>query len=398
MKRYILTLLISTSLWLSCYEEVDKTRPAGTGKVPENVENVVVEPTKGGALVTYKAPTDISIVSVVAKINGPEGYYAEKMVSIFAPALEIEGLPNTSKYTISLTTRDLDGNESDNLEKEFSPKLPHYIETFNSIKIEPVLGAMDYSWENPDSVPLTFFLMYKDTLTGKYIESNIIASNRKKQTFREIEIPFAKTNFAVRVADKWGNMSVLKDTLCSPKPEYRLPPESFKKLILFNDTNLSNWGAKYTNLYDGDPKTAIHSPVKPEQWPVVFSVDLGQEVKITRLVMWQRQDDMRPNVIFNMGTPKTFELFYANERPAQDGNWDDWTPAGEYSWVKPSGLPLGKVSDADIAAVYDGCSVFMPDDSPSARYIRLKITENFNPSFRYSVFTELGVFGVFDNH
>jgi hypothetical protein len=89
---------------------------------------------------------------------------------------------------------------------------------------------------------------------------------------------------------------------------------------------------------------------------------------------------------------KKFEV-YGSALPNYDGSWDaSWTKLTEYTLIKPSGLPLGQVSQADIDAVRLGEELMLPSHAP-IRYIRVKILEVWQLGGKTTNIAEMSFWG-----
>jgi len=65
--------------------------------------------------------------------------------------------------------------------------------------------------------------------------------------------------------------------------------------------------------------------------------------------------------------------------PNSNGSWDDsWTYLMTIESVKPSGLPMGQLSDEDRQLILDGEEFTFPSDIPPVKYIRFKILETWS--------------------
>ena len=75
-----------------------------------------------------------------------------------------------------------------------------------------------------------------------------------------------------------------------------------------------------------------------------------------------------------------------------DGSDEGWTMLGEFQSVKPSGLPVGTLTDADIAYARAGESYDIPEVGVF-RYLRIKVLESWGGEQAVH-FMELEFFGI----
>jgi hypothetical protein len=112
------------------------------------------------------------------------------------------------------------------------------------------------------------------------------------------------------------------------------------------------------------------------QIPCWFTFDAGVSTSISRFKVWQANDRL-----YKGESVKTFEL-YGSNAPAADGSWASWTKIGDYASVKPSGLPVGQNSAADIEYAKAGEEFMAPAATAPFRYYRFKLLSNWgNKSF-----------------
>ncbi len=76
--------------------------------------------------------------------------------------------------------------------------------------------------------------------------------------------------------------------------------------------------------------------------------------------------------------PKRIEIWGSND-PNSDGSDAGWAKLGEFTSVKPSGLPLGQLDDSDRAVAGGGETFTFTNPKTAVRYIRFKILEIWKP-------------------
>ena len=157
-----------------------------------------------------------------------------------------------------------------------------------------------------------------------------------------------------------------------------------------NDHDWNAWGFDDENIYDDNTESYAHT-WGGTGWPQMFTIDLGGLKKFSRMKLWQRLPS--DGFYYAHGNPKTWEVYGRADEPEMDGSWDNWTLINECSMVKPSGLPMGSVTNEDIDAAHDGHEfTFDVDTTPEVRYIRIKITATWDGA-TYCNFAEMSVFG-----
>lgn len=159
-----------------------------------------------------------------------------------------------------------------------------------------------------------------------------------------------------------------------PKFERALSKAGFKDFSLPTDIKDGGYGWLIEYLWDDNfspPGFATQSGVP--QW---FTIDLGVSTTLSKLKIWQANDRL-----YAKESVKKFEV-WGSDNPDMDGSWDSWTKLMTCESVKPSGLPVGENSGADIEYAAAGEEFVFTDGTPKIRYLRLKLLENWgNSSF-----------------
>ena len=172
-----------------------------------------------------------------------------------------------------------------------------------------------------------------------------------------------------------------------PKYETMFDRTKFNALSLPGDEP-SAWGWVLPNLWDGVIGNQGFHTGTSGNWPQVVSIDLGVKGKISRIKEFQRQGDY----IFKDGNIKKFEIWGADTFDPS-GSWVNWTKLMDCISVKPSGSPIGTITDADRAWASAG-EVFVNTLAPDkmVRYIRIKVLESWSGDHYFHA-SELQVFG-----
>lgn len=150
--------------------------------------------------------------------------------------------------------------------------------------------------------------------------------------------------------------------------ERKLDKSKFMELILPGDARTAHgwlmpflWDDKYN-----PPGFATTPGV-----PLWFTFDTGVSSTPSRIRTWQANDRL-----YSGESVRKFEVWGSND-PNPDGSWSSWTKLLTAESVKPSGLPLGENTAADIDYAKAGEEFVFPAGLPKVRYIRLKLLENW---------------------
>src|SRR5690606_37827486 len=87
--------------------------------------------------------------------------------------------------------------------------------------------------------------------------------------------------------------------------------------------------------------------------PQHFTFDMGKTAKLSRFKLWQRSTAAMEHA-FTGTAVKHFKL-YGSNNPNPDGSFDEsWTLIGDYTMIKPSGLPRNELSNDDLLEIRNG--------------------------------------------
>lgn len=165
-------------------------------------------------------------------------------------------------------------------------------------------------------------------------------------------------------------------TAFKPLPIESLTEQQMDK-ALFKKWNPT--GIPYSELSATYPITKLWDNNSAANWyitnttpfPYSFTFDMGQTVKLRRFMQWQR---LTISVLYRTQNVKKFQL-WGSDSPDVNASFNGWVKLGDFESVKPSGLPLGQESAADIAYATAGESFTVDPNAPPVRYIRYVATE-----------------------
>ncbi|MDR0560047.1 MAG: DUF4959 domain-containing protein [Prevotellaceae bacterium] len=383
---YILGLLVSSGACTDApigQTSVDSTPPPPPA-------DVKVEPLPGGAKITYSLPkeTDISYVRGDFRFQGKDWTVR---ASAFDNCLTVLGLGAVAPVEMKLCLVDHSENRSTPINVTFTPDRPPFETVFESMTVEAGWGGVLVKWDNPSGADMGITLFAADTL-GQLNEGSIHFSSAKKGewTFRPYAI--VKRRFGVMVTDQWGNSSGIRSRDITPKRELKA---GAVQRVLPYDNNSEQNGQSFSWMFDGNKvgtgNISWHSAENHAlseyrfQTPILFTIDLGSSFTPNRFVLWQGR--WAENFLYSHHNPRLFELWgtadlQLGQHPEtlDDGSpnpywledWkQDWTPFGNFEIAKPSGLPMGQTSDADVSQANAGHEFML--SNISVRYVRFVI-------------------------
>lgn len=379
MVGLIALLLVLVS---SCEEEKVGQHPLHNNP-PPGLSNVQAEPLPGGALISYDLPnaTDISYVECEYFFKEDKKIIRE---SIYSNSLIIEGLPDIIPCEFTLYLVDHSENRSEPLKGSFIPLEPPYLAVAKTITMEPDFGGVVIRWQNETNAMIGAFLMARDE-NGEWIESDLVFSTIEDERRSIRGYNTDERDFAVVLTDRFGNTSDTVITRATPLFEKELDKRNFRNAALLGDNYTTHTGGRtIEKIWDGSIATSDiwHSnPAAGIIPPQTFTIDLGVEAQLSRLMLWNRQGEF----IFSQHNVRFFEIWGAKELSHDRNNsywrgeeWkDEWTLLGDFEQIKPSGLPLGQHNADDIAATEAGGEYVFTPGAGDIRYIRFVVKETW---------------------
>lgn len=148
------------------------------------------------------------------------------------------------------------------------------------------------------------------------------------------------------------------------------------------DNYTSHTSRPISNIWDGSIDVIWHTvPDGGFTPPQTFTIDMGVQAKLSRMMLWNRQDGF----IFNQHNLRYFEVWGTNEltHGINDPHWtsdawkDDWVLIGDFEQIKPSGLPLGQTNADDAAATIAGSEFVFEPGVGEVRYLRFVVKETW---------------------
>lgn len=374
MKTFIRIILFSLFLtgFGSCQKEMLNGPLENDGVAPGPVTNLRIEERPGGAKIMYDLPSDPDLFYVKAEYTPYPGIQSIAKSSYYVNFLQVDGFGDTLPHQIKLYTVDRSENESKPVTVTISPSLPSFIKVFRSLKMQPDFGGVRVSFKNPDKINAVIIVDAEDQ-QGNITAADSYYTAADSGSYKIIGYDTTRRNFRIYVWDQGYNRS---DTLIIPiEPfhEEELDPSRFSEVHLPGDVEMYA-GRPVSNMWDGDLVTNGHTELPaggPPQW---FTFDLGARAQLSRFNI---KTYPHPSNYFDAVTMRMYEIWGSNN-PNPDGSWDSWTLLVSHECIKPSGLPRGQLSDADIAAAEAGDSGDFPLDIPAVRYIRIKCLYNWS--------------------
>lgn len=392
MKKKQLTFMIAGFLLIVAGCKDTAMGPLATnGDIPGVISNLQVTNVAGGAKITYTLPDDEDVLYVVAEFISASGAARTVKASAYTNYIILDGFADTQPREVTLYAVNRSESRSKPVAVNINPLKANLHVVYESLKVRETFGGINALFTNDESGEYVFYTLIKDE-DGGWVSYDRLYTNAKERDYSVRGLESEPTDFAFFFTDKWKNSSDTLFTTMTPLFEVALDKSKWKHLPLPNDTyvpEFADW--RVENLWDGT--TGLIFYVKPNledlALPNWFTIDLGQEAKFSRI----RVNQLSHNDawMFQGGAPKEFEV-YGSNAPAADGSWDSWMLLSEYESVKPSGRPLGDLSNEDRAVAIAGEDFTFPLEVDSYRYIRFKTKRTYGGNLNVMI-AELTLWG-----
>ena len=391
MKRIIFLLCWGIIVIQGC--DKNALGPEKNGGVPPGPVSIVkVTDLPGAAIITYTLPKDTDLLYVKAQYTAKDGTIRESKASYYNNNIEVVGFGDTSAHEVKLFAV----NEGENASKPVTvivhPKEPPYLVVLDSLQTRPDFGGINITFKNPSGGNVAIVVLANDTL-GHFVPFNTNYTNLKEGEFSVRGFDSVMTKFGIYIRDRWNNISDTLIVNLKPLFEMRLDRTKMQGIALPGDAPLG-YGGNIANLFDGnttDNGGHWYHTGDAARMPQRFTFDMGVKAKLSRLTWWMRQYGGGQTFYYSLHNPRTVEIWGSNNPPS-DGSWNNWILLAAHDQIKPSGLPEGQLSQADIDAAVAGETITFPLNTPAVRYIRFKTLRNWSNG-TYVNFDELALWG-----
>lgn len=403
MKRYIF-LFAAVLMFLSACKENTLLSPYGKndGIAPGTVSDVSVRNFSGGATLKYTLPKDVDLAYIKARYVDSNGKECEAVASAYVDSLVIKGLGEARDYEVALVACDKFENESEAVMTKISPTTSPVDLVFESLECTIDFGGFLIEFKNPEMADVGIYITQLNELSNEQEYYDSYFTKRAAGSYAVRGLPAKENEFGVYVQDKWNNKSDVKTFVGTPLLEEELDKKKFlwvdyKKVPgdLTRDDMYDPGNSTVDKLWDGEINNWNYYNSKLDlAFPHRFTIDLGELVKLSRLKIWQRDGE---ECVWKHAMWKRFNVWGCSELPdwntqPEDDPMNGWTKLGEFISVKPSGSPVGVVTDEDMQLVKDGEEFSFLATSPVVRYIRFEILEAHS-LMRSSGMSEIALWG-----
>lgn len=375
----------------ACKKDQHAMKPMeNDGRAPAVVSNVKVENLPGAAKISYTLSEDEDLLYVLAQCETEKGV-KEGRASLFGNSLVLEGFGSTRERNVKLYAVDRGENRSEPVTVTINPLVPPMQLVRNSVEVNEDFGGVKVSFDNEIGAPVVINVMTPDS-TGQWSEAETWYTSQEAGAFSIRGFEAAKRKFAIYVRDQWENLS---DTLIVekiPLHEEELDKSKFAQYNLHTDAT-AGYGWVMPRMWDGslDEPNGFHT-APGSAFPHHYTFDLGGVYQLSRYTLWQRGLIRSNDFLYAHGNPRQWEIWGATD-PAPDGSWAGWTKLADCESIKPSGSPIGTVTNEDREYAMRGHEFLIPLEAPAVRYIRIKIINTWGGA-SYSHVMEVSFWGA----
>lgn len=386
--KIILLFFLSASLW-SCKEEMATPIYGGSG-APKPITNVAVENVPGGAVISYTLPNDDNLLYVKA-VYERQGQMVTSKSSFYKKEVFVEGLGDTKAREVKLYAVSRAEEASEPVTVTINPLAPPIYDVLGSLEIKESFGGMNVKFLNTQSTGerpynIVIGVVVWDAQLNEWQDVDAYYTGLAGGTFSVRGLEAVERKFGFFTKDTWNNVTDTLEMVLTPIYEEELGAPSYarnkfpvpQKPPLTQDGsdigqpgNLGSW--PFERLFDGAiGNNGFHSTEK-QPLPAWFAMDFGQKVRLSRYKVWQRMHDNNETYFYSHGNPHEWEIWGTND----PNNVDSWELLDHEIMVKPSGLPIGQVSNDDVETARNGHEYELPLETKAYRYIAWKHIDNW---------------------
>ena len=368
--------------WMACIlllmyacKEDEKGQYPIHGGAPGKVTSARVEENfAGGAVIVYDIPPEEDAYYVRARYTLDDGTPMELKSSVYANRITIVGIGRSREVPVTLTVVDRSQNESEPVTVVAFPLPSPVYEIANSMIVRNDFGGIALRWNNPEKLPVIIDVSSPDEILGMIpIDRFYSSASAGKANVRGQES--VETVFTVTIRDRWGNSADPISGRYTPIFEEKLDKSKFRRWnppgLPYTTWNWTGWEVEY--LWD-DVWGAVGEngiATTPDVYYITF--DMGQVAQISRFKIYSRDETV---LCYSHAMMKRFEL-WGSMTPNVTDDFVTWQFLGYFESSKPSGLPLGQLTDEDVKyAAFDG-EDFEVELCPPVRYMRIQCLETW---------------------
>ena len=445
---YISLIIVAAVLFSGCdNDDVVTTTPPG------QITNIEFTPRAGGGFFTYTIPPDEDFLYVRAVYTLDDGRTISKSASVFSDTLFITGLGFQEEYLLRLYSVNRAGQHSEPVLKYVTPLEPFPVAVLETVTIRNAFSSIQVNFEN--EFQQLIYVIVEVTVRDR-VTTRIATTNLPVDRFTLYGLNSDPHNIRVAIRDGYNNQTEWKDfgifepyldapiskrlwshlrddllfgsrwdhdfhpnpILQRPFPEYMhiwtrdsmrnaaavwyaMRIESFwnndhcfaplinrDHFLTGQHPNIN--APTFPAALAGTAAIPFHNPAP--QFPQSYFIDMGREIKASRLLFWQRDwwSGHAPGARFYQHENiNRFAIWISNDQSG-DGALDDWEYVGTFQ-IFPPASHIERILQARRGHEF----ILYPDEprfTRPFRFLRFKILGTFGNTAMASA-SELTLFG-----
>ena len=437
-KSHIISVFTAICFSLLMLSSCDNKDESSDTTPPAQVSDITFKPNNGGGTFYFKVPQDEDILYVKAVYTLDNNKTIYRASSFYSDSLSIEGLGSEKPYDVEILSVDRSGNESSPIVQKITPLKPAIDLVLSTTEIIPSFSSVFVRWANELRKNVVIQVTYNvqsTTIIKKYssniLKDNLLIDNLEDKAY----------NFSVSIEDNFENFTKQKsfsnitpftDKLID-KSKFRflrdeLMPDEIheaweeldaqgnpitmtrtlqrgEKEGAYNPGNEKNWNAKeqsidgrIQNFWDGIiddgflENKNFFSTGREGSIPFSYYIDIGQEIKMSRFRVWQRdwhwdkigQRD-QTGYYYRLENVDVFELWISNDKV-------NWERVRRFRIVEPSD-PIEARAEA-VAGHHFITNEENPQFTKPFRYLEYRGLSHFQGNNGVCNASEISIYGT----
>jgi hypothetical protein len=347
---------------------IDEAAPA-----PQQVKDVQVTSTPGGAILTYHLPNDGNLLYVKAVYEIQAGVVKEAKSSFYRDTIELVGYGDTQPHEVKLFSVGKNEKESEPVSISITPLEPPVNTVAASLEVTPTFGGVNVRFKNETQANIVIMVMVDSSGMGTWAPLRNFYTGAREGNFAARGLPALEKKFGIYIMDRWNNKSDTLVTSLIPLQETLIPKTGFKTVRLPGDgVEQVNPPLLISKMWDEKLEYEAYASPRNVATPHWVTFDMGVTAILGRFKMWNVEAHA-----YKDGGLKRWQ-FWGTRNPNPSGSFDGWELLGEFNAFKPSGLPDGQRTAEDIdMSSYQGIDYEFPSGVPPVRYLRIVTLENY---------------------
>lgn len=395
-------LLINLVICLAACKKMDATyaKYIKDGEIVyvSKPDSVKAYPGKNRILLTWPIGVDPKVSKARVFWNGREDsteYNIDRGLGIDTAKVWLNDMSEGS-YSFDVITYDNKGHSSVKVNVQSNVYGENYNSSIVNRKVKTAVyknSAAVIDWYNGVTDAIAVEVSYTD---NQGAVQKVLVSTAEKQTTLPNYKNASEISFRTLFLPEVSALDTFYTASSSIIPEHPLEelvkskftrwnPAGFPYTEYNQGTNAFNIERLWDNVYTG--YGFMFNETKP--LPSSFTFNMGQLAKLKHLRLSPNWDSQ----LYKNGNVKKFQL-WGSATPNVTIDFSTWVFLGEFNSYKPSALPLGQTTSADLDYAKAGETFDIVENDLAVQYIRIVVQETWNPAnFKTMHITELTFLG-----